>query len=131
MKKKCNFRVLLLVVALFSLSWAPFSYAAGPFTKLGRGFANLTTGWLEIFCTAYNQGAGKDNQGIGVLAAVPLGIVKAGIRTIVGVYEVVTFPLSFPNNYEPIVKPEFIQIKERYTVFEKEKIEEAPLETKP
>ena len=73
--------------------------------KLGRGFANVLFGVVEV----PNQitKANSDQGG----AAIPYGIGKGFVRWIgrelVGVYEIATFPIPLPNGYKPVMKPEF------------------------
>jgi putative exosortase-associated protein (TIGR04073 family) len=75
--------------------------------KLGRGLTNIVTGPLEIL--------DKIDDGIsdfGLYKGLPFGVVKgipSGIiRMIVGVYEVITFPIDHPENNAPLIEPEFI-----------------------
>ena len=76
--------------------------------KLGRGICNCFTFPLEIL----NQ-ISKTNNSDGPMAAatygVAKGIVMTGYRALVGVYEVATFPIPFPEYYKPIlIDPEFM-----------------------
>jgi putative exosortase-associated protein (TIGR04073 family) len=76
--------------------------------KLGRGASNCATFPLEIF----NQ-ISKTNNSDGPMAALSYGLAKGvimtGYRAVVGVYEVLTFPIPFPQYYKPIlVDPEFM-----------------------
>lgn len=79
-----------------------------PLHKLGRGICNSITFPLEIPLQI-----SKTNVNAGPLAAFTWGILKgvgmAGLRAVVGVYEVATFPLPFPKCYKPILTdPEFM-----------------------
>lgn len=100
------FRIIIILILLSTL-WVHTSYAAGPFTKLGRGLTNVFTGWVEIPVTIHKANIRHDYM-VGFLYGFPTGLVKTLIRTSVGLYEIITFPLPFPNNYETIVEPEFI-----------------------
>ncbi|MBL7072947.1 MAG: exosortase system-associated protein, TIGR04073 family [Candidatus Omnitrophica bacterium] len=96
---------LILVCLVFSS--ASFVYADGPIEKLGRGVANVLTSIFEI-----PKGMGDVANSDGVFAGVTYGTFKGVIntvkRTLVGGYEIVTFPIPFPNDYGPILKdPEF------------------------
>lgn len=76
--------------------------------KLGRGLANCLTFPIEV----PNQ-ISKTNNCDGPMAAATVGLVKgivmAGFRAVVGVYEVATFPLPIPENYKPILTdPEYM-----------------------
>ena len=92
-----------------------YAASATPFDKLGRGGANLVTGWMELPVQI-----SRTTESEGSLAGASLGFARGllfGVgRTAVGVLEVVTFLL--PNHtgdrgpaddpYGPIVEPEFL-----------------------
>ena len=97
--------VILAFLLIFGLTMP--AYCAGPITKLGRGFSNLLTFPCEVPWQI--EQAGKQN---GITAAWSYGILNgifmAGVRAVVGAYEVATFPVPFPGNFEPILTdPEF------------------------
>ncbi len=85
--------------------------------KLGRGISNVAFGALEFPVTWYSV-----NFEEGGLAActygILLGVVKVVIREVVGVVEIVTFPVPLPGcselpdcpaaGYGPILQPEWI-----------------------
>ena len=60
--------------------------------KLSRGITNTVFGWTEIFSTPA-EWAKPVNRGIvsAVVIGIPYGIVRFVGRTVVGVYEIVTF----------------------------------------
>lgn len=75
--------------------------------KLGRGACNLATFPFEVFLQMSRVGASD-----GPMASWSWGLLKglgmAGTRAVVGVYEIVTFPLPCPEGYRPILTdPEF------------------------
>ncbi len=113
MKRK---RTIAVAVGLgFALLCPPVYASSTPFDKLGRGGANLVTGWMELPIQI-----AKTTESEGSLAGSSLGFVRGllfGVgRTAIGVLEVVTFIL--PNHtgdrgpaddpYGPIVQPEFL-----------------------
>ena len=53
-------------------------------------------------------GATQTDPATGFLIGVPRGVFYAVDRTLVGVFEIVTFPSPRPGNYDPIVRPEFL-----------------------
>jgi len=108
MKKVLKLFITLILIILISNTTAH----ADAFRKLGRGLMNSLTGWTEVFFTVNKAFRDGDNDVPRGLSALPTGIVKAGIRTLVGVYEIATFPLPIPKNYEPIVLPEFVLTRE-------------------
>lgn len=101
------FKVFLFTIIVGSLLGSPLSHA-GAFRKLGRGISNTLMGWSEIFFSVYKKFHAHDNNVAQGLTALPEGIVRAGTRTIIGVYETVTFALPIPENYETIIYPEFV-----------------------
>jgi putative exosortase-associated protein (TIGR04073 family) len=74
--------------------------------KLGRGISNLLFGIVEVpnqitQTTSERGGAAGCSFGIGK------GLMRWIGRELVGVYEIVTFPLPIPHGYKPIMKPEW------------------------
>ena len=87
--------ILGLVVAIAALISLNVS-AADPFRKLGRGVVNVAAGALEIPMKIYDV-----NKEEGGLAALTYGLFK-GIgyfvaREVIGVVEIVTFPMPLPG----------------------------------
>ena len=79
----------------------------GPVTKLGRGICNMATFPLEIL-----EQISRVNKTDGPFAASTVGVLKgfgwAIGRACAGVFEVATFMLPGPKNYEPILNdPEY------------------------
>ena len=76
-------------------------------TKLFRGIINAATGWMEIpkqmILTGQESGAGK---------AWTLGFAKgigyAVARSVIGAYEIITFPVPVPEEYRAIMQPEYV-----------------------
>ena len=74
--------------------------------KLGRGIANVLFGIVEVpnqitQTTSERGGAAGSTFGVGK------GLMRWIGRELVGVYEIVTFPLPLPRGYKPIMKPEW------------------------
>jgi len=97
--------IFISVIALLFISSA--SHADTPVKKLGRGIANIFTCPIEL---PYR--IGQANEEDGPFAAFTWGILegicRTGMRLVVGVYEVISFPIPFPAYYEPIIDdPEF------------------------
>lgn len=72
------------------------------FEKLGRGSANALGGWLEIPLNIDQRFSKGDTVGSFFTGAAQ-GLVKGVVRTAVGVYEVATFFLPYPENFAPIL----------------------------
>lgn len=79
----------------------------GAWKKLGRGFCNLVTFPFEL----PNQ-ISRVNNSDGPMAAFTWGLIKGVgmtcFRALVGAYEVISFPVGIPADYQPILTdPEF------------------------
>ncbi len=74
--------------------------------KLGRGFSNLLFGFIEM-PNQYTKAVAEHGGAAGVTYGLPKGFVRWIGRELVGVYEIVTFPVPLPRGYKPVMKPEF------------------------
>lgn len=114
-----NFRSLLIVAVALLAAFSTFTSAnAGdPIRKLGRGIVNVAFGALEVPMKIYDV-----NQEEGGLAACSYGVFK-GLgyfiaRELIGVTEIVTFPMPLPGavdeprdtgwGYGPLMEPEWV-----------------------
>ncbi len=72
--------------------------------KLTRGLANTFQGILEVPRHINNT---TETQGLltGLTVGVGKGLGYGVLRTLVGLYEVVTFPIPVPAGYTPIIQP--------------------------
>ena len=77
-------------------------------TKLGRGLANVFGGWAEIPKEVYNQSRDAETLGSVVFTAPVVGIAKAIARTATGIFETITFLFPIPEDYAPIIEPEYV-----------------------
>lgn len=75
--------------------------------KLARGLTNIATGLLDI-----GYSIDTDVAEYGLYKGIPTGAIRGlynGVgRMLVGAYEVVSFPIGYPRDFEPIMEPEFI-----------------------
>lgn len=96
--------VLLGAVCLTASPAAAEHYTAA--RKFGRGLAGMTTSFLEV---PGNMVA--ETRARGVAEGLPVGFFKGLgmiiVRTPVGVYETVTAPFPAPDDYRPIIRPEY------------------------
>ena len=104
--KKIRFVIILaIIVSLLSIQ-SP-CYAENMLRKLGRGVCNIATSVIEL-----PKSIQESFYDDGPLAAATYGILdglyKFTARAVVGVYEVITFPVPIPAYYAPIVEPEFL-----------------------
>jgi putative exosortase-associated protein (TIGR04073 family) len=105
MKKVICFIVIMSLLFISQTSYAFDDDKA--MRKLGRGFANVSTCFIEIA-----KSVGEANYEEGPVAAITYGFIeglyKTTRRAIVGCFEIITFPFPVPNDYEPIITdPEF------------------------
>ena len=93
-------RQLMLTTATVML-WMLASqvvWAQDPIHKMGRGVVNLLTGWIEL-PKQIHLGSQEDNP----VAGLGWGLVKGAgmtvLRSGVGIYEAVTFPIPYPKDF--------------------------------
>lgn len=94
-------------VFLSFLTFATVCFAQDAFSKLGRGVANTLTGWVELPKNIYETSVDQN-----ALSGMTLGLAKGAgmtiVRTGAGIYEVATFPFPLPQDYKPILDPEYV-----------------------
>jgi len=88
------------------LLWPIVSRADTPGMKAGRGFAAITTPFLEIPGNIMETSE-REGPLAGWTAGLAKGIGMSIVRPPIGVYEVVTAPMAVPKNFEPILQPEY------------------------
>ncbi len=107
-------RTLRVVVLACVLSTALTAQAvAGELThssrgqKALRGVANLTLGllieWPKMICYETREQGPLLGIPAGFLAGFGLGLMRTGV----GAYELVTFPIQIPDDYRPILSPRY------------------------
>ncbi len=99
--------LIIAIVMVMVLALATVSYAQDPAKKLGRGLANILTGWIELPKNIYDTSV-EDNPLAGLTIGLAKGIGMTIVRTGAGIYEVVTFPFPIPEDYGPVLEPEFV-----------------------
>jgi putative exosortase-associated protein (TIGR04073 family) len=107
MKKVSKGIILCLGILMVLTLVASTSYAQDPAKKLGRGVANVLTGWVELPKNIYDTSV-EDNPLSGLTIGLAKGVGMTIVRTGAGVYETVTFPFPIPEGYEPVLEPEFV-----------------------
>ncbi|MBL7071783.1 MAG: exosortase system-associated protein, TIGR04073 family [Candidatus Omnitrophica bacterium] len=99
--------LIVALVMVMVLAVASASYAQDPAKKLGRGLANILTGWVELPKNIYDVSV-EDNPLAGLTIGLAKGVGMTIVRTGAGIYEVVTFPFPIPEDYGPVLEPEFV-----------------------
>jgi putative exosortase-associated protein (TIGR04073 family) len=99
----------LCLTTLSCPAWAGderFHPQGSPGRKLERGGANLLLGGIEL---VRHLGPRDEGQ---FLPPWIIGLGKGFYftlrRTLVGLYEVITFPFPIPGDYLPVIEPEFV-----------------------
>lgn len=76
-------------------------------SKFTRGASNFITGWLEIPKQIYLVGE-KEGWLAGTFRGPLEGLGMFIARTVAGAYEVLTFPVPVPPQYQPMLLPEYV-----------------------
>ncbi len=111
MKKNRFCAVLVMALALGTVlarpAFAEQDTGRLVMTKLFRGMINAATGWIEI-----PKQISQECQASGPAKGWSWGFVKgigfAVARSVVGAYEITTFPVPAPEEYRPILQPEYV-----------------------
>lgn len=102
--------VIIAVVVI--LNMATPSYAQDATKKLGRGLVNILTGWIELPKNIYETSV-ESNPLAGITIGLAKGVGMTVVRTGAGIYETVTFPFPLPQEYKPILEPEYVLEKSK------------------
>lgn len=106
-------RISLVVMAIVViLNMATPSYAQDATKKLGRGLVNILTGWIELPKNIYETSV-ESNPLAGITIGLAKGLGMTVVRTGAGIYETVTFPFPLPQEYKPILEPEYVLEKSK------------------
>ena len=104
---------ILVSFFIFVFVFVPNSFAANAtIHKLERGLINFVTGPLEIpkeIRAHWIKGSEKTYHIIAwIFCGFIKGAVMAGARMTSGAYDIVSFPINAPKDYEPLLKPEYV-----------------------
>jgi putative exosortase-associated protein (TIGR04073 family) len=83
------------------------SIMEGPIKKLSRGVANILTGPGEMFRLTSMVGR-RDGYIAASTVGIAQGLWRTLLREVAGVYEVLTFWGPIPEDYQPLIMPEFV-----------------------
>jgi len=99
--------LMVLVIGPFTAAFAEEFVAPLTVQKAVRGLANAGLGVVvEVPKTVYHDTL-EDGPLYGLTVGVLEGLSWGIARTLVGVYEVVTFPFPIPEGYRPIYQPQY------------------------
>lgn len=88
------------------------SYGEKASHKLGRGVGNVLFGWIDIFKGV--EDVGEEHGAVAGATWGPIrGLGQALGRTAAGAYEIITFPIAAPGDFEPLIEPEFVLDRDR------------------
>jgi putative exosortase-associated protein (TIGR04073 family) len=76
--------------------------------KLGRGIVNIATGWVELPKNIYDTSVDTNNPLMGITYGTLKGLGMTVVRTGAGAFDTVTFLFPVPQDYKPILEPEFV-----------------------
>ena len=99
--------LVVCIAALMIVSIATASYAQDPAKKLVRGLGNVFLGWVELPKNIYDTSV-EENVFAGLTIGLAKGVGMTIVRTGAGVYETITFPFPIPEDYAPVLEPEFV-----------------------
>ena len=94
--------VLAAAAALVCFS-SPQASGQTMWQKLQRGFVNIVSGCVEIPGCIYDVSS-KEGGMVGATWGTAKGVGMGPIRTMVGIFDVITFPIP-ANDYQPILTP--------------------------
>ena len=77
---------------------------ADAFSKLGRGITNVIEGPFELYAQTVLMPSGTDAV-YTVIGGITRGISMVVVRELVGIYDIVTFPIPYPQDYKPLIQP--------------------------
>ena len=99
--------VLIILAVLTSL--APSLYAKDMGDKLTRGACNIVTGLpAQIITNIGQEWEASNNAAVGIFAGFVKGTVLGVCRVGSGVWDLVTFPVAIPKDYEALAKPDYL-----------------------
>ncbi len=107
MKKRFLQCLAIHVAVVMAIATTTVCFAQDPFTKLGRGVANTLTGWVELPKNIYSTSV-EDNAFAGMTLGLAKGAGMTLVRTGAGIYEIATFPFPLPEDFRPILEPEYV-----------------------
>ena len=113
-----HFKVAVVIGAIFALCllsapgfaddlYREKSDVGKMMTKLGRGFVNVLTGWIEIPKNIAETWKETDPF-TGFVVGTVKGMGWGWARTCTGFYDITTFLFPVPEDYESLIEPAYI-----------------------
>ena len=110
-------RISILIIAFFltvafalplraTESEVEIQSEGSPQRKLQRGFLNVVLSPFEL-SHELSKEVRNDTFPPSWVAGLGRGSIYTVGRALVGVYEIVSFPIPYPANYKPVLQPEF------------------------
>ncbi len=88
---------VMITAALWGVCASP-ARAQDPIHKMGRGLTNVLTGWIEL-PKQVHLGSQQDRPLAGLSWGLVKGLGMTVLRSGLGVYEAVTFPIPYPKEF--------------------------------
>jgi len=105
---RCAMKICVIAIGvLMILNMASPSFAQDPAKKLGRGLVNILTGWVELPKNIYETSA-ESSFLAGITVGLAKGLGMTVVRTGAGIFDAATFPFPLPEDYKPILEPEYV-----------------------
>ncbi len=107
--------LLILFFLVLALGNGESRAADNPGEKLARGVVNVVSAPIEIAKKIDQEWKSKKEQpaALGVFSGFFKGLAATLARMGSGAWDIATFPFKVPNDYDPLVKPEFVLEKEQ------------------
>ena len=102
--------LIILLACAVVVSFVAPSFAEMPrqITKLGRGVANVISSPLEIGKQITKEWRSADSKQLAFFGGLFKGLGYTFKRLGSGLVDIVTFPIKLKDDYEPIMKPEYV-----------------------
>ena len=99
--------IAIVMIFLCVVATVSPAHCDTPLKKFGRGVANIIFSPIEIF-EQQSRVSTDDGPMAGITYGLFKGVLMMGVRALVGVYEIATFPIPYPAKYRAILNdPEF------------------------
>jgi putative exosortase-associated protein (TIGR04073 family) len=102
----------VLILCLIAVAFPAFAQEGSVIEKmgkkLGRGIVNIVTGWVELPKNIYDTSVDTNNPLMGITYGTLKGLGMTVVRTGAGAYDTVTFLFPMPQDYSPLLQPEFV-----------------------